>query len=79
MFERRGYIIIIIGVFVDDNFVVIKIVYQCLVVIKMIGGGDGGMIIVECFMKIFSYGGEDLIMVVKKQKFEINVLEWMVE
>ena len=79
MFERRGHTTITTGTSAGDNPAATKTVYQRSVITKTIGGGDGGTTIVERSTKTSSHGGEDPIMVVKKQKSEINVPEWMVE
>ena len=79
MFEKRGHTTITTGTSAGDNPAGTKTVYQRSVITKTIGGGDGGTTIVERSTKTSSHGGEDPIMVVKKQKSEINVPEWMVE
>jgi len=78
MFERRGHTTITTGTSADDNPGT-NTVYQRSVITKTIGGGDGGTTIVERSTKTSSHGGEDPIMVVKKEKSQINMPEWMVE
>lgn len=79
MFERRGHTTITTDTSEGDNPTATNTVYQRSVITKTIGGGDGGTTIVERSTKTSSHGGEDPIMIVKKEKSEINVPEWMVE
>ena len=78
MFERRGHTTITTGTSAGDNPGT-NTVYQRSVVTKTIGGGDGGTRIVEHSTKTSSHGGEDPIMVVKKDNSQITMPEWMVE
>ena len=79
MFERKGHTTITTGTSAGDNPAATDTVYQRSVITKTIGGGDGGTTIVERSTKTSSHGGEDPIMIVKKEKSQINVPEWMVE
>ena len=79
MFERRGHTTVTNGTSAGDNPATTNTVYQRSVITKTIGGGDGGTTIVERSTKTSSDGGDDPIMVVKKEKAEINVPEWMAE
>ena len=79
MFERKGHTTITTGTSAGDNPAATNTVYQRSVITKTIGGGDGGTTIIERSTKTSSHGGEDPIMVVKKEKSQINAPEWMVE
>lgn len=79
MFERRGHTTITTDTSAGANPTATNTIYQRSVITKTIGGGEGGTKIVERSTKTSSHGGEDPTMIVKKEKSEINVPEWMVE
>lgn len=78
MFESRGHTTITTGTSAGDNRGN-DTVYQRSVITKTIGGGDGGTKIVEHSTKTSSQNGEHPIVVVKKEKSQIIMPEWMVE
>ena len=78
MSERRGHTTITTGSSASDN-PTSNTVYQRSVITKTIGGGDGGTKIVEHSTKTSTHDGEHPIMVVKKEKSQINMPEWMVK
>jgi len=78
MFEKRGHTTITTGTSAADN-PASNTVYQRSVVSKTIGGSDGGTKIVEHSTMTSNHDGEHPIVVVKKEKSQINTPEWMVE
>lgn len=78
MFGSRGYTTITTDSSGGNNHGN-NTVYQRSVVTKTIGGGGGGTKVVEHSTKTSGHGGEHPIVVVKKEKSQINMPEWMDE